>query len=243
MRIEHEGRSDTGRRENNEDAWLALPERGLYAVADGMGGYEGGEVASRLALASLQTYFELLGEDGLGLCEPGGEGVARERVALAIRIADREVSRRARGRLSKMGTTLACLFLQGDRALIAHVGDSRVYRMRDGELEALTRDHSLYSEMESAGLAGLPPRTSFHFSNVITQALGQGPDVRPDVTLVSVLPGDRFLLCSDGVTDVLDEESIAWFLTRTEGTARELVEGAYDHGGLDNITAVVVTAR
>lgn len=243
MRIQHDGRSDVGRRENNEDAHLALPSTGLYAVADGMGGYEGGEVASRLALASLQTYFEMLGEGGLGLTDDSpSERVALERMALALRIADREVARRAVGPLSKMGTTLASLVIQGRRALIAHVGDSRVYRMRDGELEQLTRDHSLYAEMEASGFQGLPPRRAFHFSNIITQALGQGPDVKPDVRVEAILPGDRFLLCTDGLSDVLDEESAAWTLTRTEGVADALVQAAYDRGSSDNITALVVTA-
>lgn len=241
MRMHHDGRSETGRRDNNEDGLLALPECGLYAVADGMGGYEGGEVASRLALGSLQTYFELLGDDGVGLDPEGPEDVARERMALAIRIADREVGRRATGTLAKMGTTLATLVIQNGHAMIAHVGDSRVYRMREGELDALTRDHSLHAEMESTGMSVLPPRRRFRLSNVITQALGQGPDVRPDIRIESVLPGDRFLLCTDGVTDALDEESIAWLLTRTHGVAQALVDAAHENGSMDNITALVVT--
>ena len=238
MRIEHHGRTDTGRRDNNEDGLIALSEHGLYAVADGMGGYEGGEVASRLALASLQAYFELLGQGGLGLDE--SEDVALERMGLAVRIADREVTRRATGRLSKMGTTLACVVVQGTRALIAHVGDSRVYRLRDGEVERLTRDHSLVAEMEAAGLTGASQR-GMPFSNIITQALGQGPDARPDLRVEELMPGDRFLLCSDGVTDALDDEAIAWALTSNEDPADAVVDASYMAGSADNITALVLT--
>ena len=240
MRMEHDGRSETGRRSNNEDSLVALPALGLYAVADGMGGYEGGEVASRVALASLASYFELLGDGGLGLGE--SEEIAKERMGLAIRIADREVRRRAVGSLGKMGTTLAAIAIHGNRALIAHVGDSRVYRLRDGEVEALTRDHSLYAEMESAGVPGLPPRRRFRLSNVITQALGQGPDAVPDLRVEEVLPGDRFLVATDGLTDVLDEEALAWLMTRTRGPAAALVDAAYHSGSQDNITAIVIAA-
>ena len=238
MRIDHQARTYVGRRENNEDALLVLPERGLFAVADGMGGYEGGEIASRLALASLRTYFEMLGPEGLGLADAE---VAHERMALAIRIAHRDVERRAEGALAQMGTTLASLVIENGVAMIAHVGDSRVYRLRDGEIMPLTRDHSLVAEMEAAGLVGIH-RSAFTLGNVITQALGQGPEVRPGLLVEEVLAGDRFLLCSDGLTDVLDDEAIAWTLTRNDDVAEALVDAAYDHDSSDNITAIVVTA-
>lgn len=239
MRIGHESRSDTGRRSNNEDAVLALPERGLFAVADGMGGYEGGEVASGLALASIKTYFEMLGDEGLGLHRES-LNVARERMRLAIRLADREVSRRAVGRLRKMGTTLACVAIDGDLALVAHVGDSRVYRLRENHLEALTLDHSLYAHMQATGLTGVSPRGRFPLSNVITQSIGQGPVAVPDMKIHTLLPGDRLLLCTDGLSDVLDDDTIAWLMTRNRDVAAELVEAAADHGSRDNITALVL---
>ncbi|MCA9610044.1 MAG: serine/threonine-protein phosphatase [Myxococcales bacterium] len=244
MRILHEGVSITGRRSNNEDAVLELPERGLFAVADGMGGYEGGEVASKAALASLQAYCDMLDHTGLGLSQmgtPEGERIARERLELGIRIADREVRRRAVGDLRKMGTTLAALAVGPTKAMVAHVGDSRVYRMREGEVIALTRDHSLINEMKTAGL-GATEADHFRLKNIITQALGQGRTVMPDLTAVEVLPGDRFLLCSDGLSDVLDDEAIAWAMTSKHDVARALVDAAYAAGSYDNITALVVTA-
>jgi len=243
MRIEHRGVTITGRRDNNEDALLELPERGLYAVADGMGGYEGGEVASKAALASLQTYCEMLGDDGFGLEEDDEhQSVARERVGLAIRIADREVRRRATGPLRRMGTTLACMVVGNGQALIAHVGDSRVYRMREGEVVAMTHDHSLLNEMTAGGLVGAGDAARhYRLRNIITQALGQGREVVPDVSVEPALPGDKFLLCSDGLTDVLDERAIALGLSRKRRSAEALVESAYDAGSHDNITALVVT--
>lgn len=241
MRIRDEGCSIVGRRENNEDALLALPAEGFYAVCDGMGGYEGGEVASKLTLASLQAYFEVLGDEA-ALQPPEedpGATLAKERLGLAIRIAHREVRRRATGELRQMGTTLACLVMAGDQALIAHVGDSRVYRLRDGEVARLTRDHSLVAEMEANG--GITTHAS-NLAGIITQALGQGATVRPDYRLEEVLPGDRFLLCSDGLSDVLSDDEIAWGLSRTSGVAESLCQAAYDLGSTDNITALVVTA-
>lgn len=244
MGIHHESASICGRRQANEDALLELPERGLFAVADGMGGYAGGEVASRAAIASLSAYCDLLGDAGFGLAGADAMSldVARERLALAVRIADREVRRRAVGELARMGTTIACLAIGDERAMTVHVGDSRVYRLREGDVVALTRDHSLWNEMEAAGMAGVAEHSSFRFHNIITQALGQGSDAKPEIGDSSFLPGDRFLLCSDGLSDVLDEESIAWLLTSKTDVARRLVDAAYEAGSTDNITALVVTA-
>ncbi|MBX3268925.1 MAG: serine/threonine-protein phosphatase [Sandaracinaceae bacterium] len=244
MRILHDGVSITGRRSNNEDALLELPDRGLFAVADGMGGYEGGEIASKAALASLAAYCELLDDSGLGVRDlerPDGERVVKERLARAIEVADREVRRRAVGTLSRMGTTLACLAVGPTRAAIAHVGDSRVYRLREGEVIGLTRDHSLVNEMRAAGLSAAIGGGGTRLKNIITQALGQGREVSPDLRVVDVLPGDRFLLCSDGLTDVLDDEAIGWAMTSKHRVARALTDAAYAAGSHDNITALVVT--
>jgi serine/threonine protein phosphatase PrpC len=236
MKFHHHTHSNIGRRSNNEDALVAAPEIGFYAVADGMGGYEGGEVASRVALESLIGYFERLGEGELDI--EGDAGLAVAQMKMAVRLADRAVQRQCVGELSDMGTTIACLIVQGDRALIAHVGDSRVYQMREGELRLLTRDHSLVAELEAAGMIA-----ASHLSHVITQALGHGPDAKPDVRVVDVLPGDRFLMCTDGLTDSLNMDEIGLELQHSKDAAKALVDLAYEMGSLDNITAVVVSAR
>jgi serine/threonine protein phosphatase PrpC len=241
MRIQHQSRSDRGRRGNNEDAMLVRPDIGLFAVADGMGGYEGGEIASRVALESLESYFQLLGPEGqLGIgADPE---LATGRLSLGIRIADRSIRREAKGKLAQMGTTLACLIAQDEHVALAHVGDSRIYRLRRGYIEALTRDHSLYAEMEAAGFPGLPPRRQCSFTHVVTQALGQGPDARPDVRIEDLEEGDVLVLCSDGLSDVLDEEQIAALLESSDEPADALVEAAYTRGSTDNITVIVVRA-
>lgn len=234
MRIQHSARSVTGRRSNNEDAYAAAPRIGLFAVADGMGGYEGGEVASRTALESLVAYLERV--EALDIANDAR--TAMHHVRMAIRMADREVQRRAVGELAEMGTTIACMLVQGSHAVLAHVGDSRIYRLREGEIALLTRDHSLVAEMEAAGLSA-----AAHHTHIITQALGQGPAARPDVRVIEVLPGDRFLLCTDGLTDVLSPGEITDGMAQSKKPAEVLVDTAYAMGSHDNITAMIVTAR
>ncbi|MGF1467464.1 MAG: PP2C family protein-serine/threonine phosphatase [Sandaracinaceae bacterium] len=239
MRFLHSQATHIGRRDNNEDQLLLRPTQGLYAVADGMGGYEGGEVASRLALETLDGYVERA--NGAMVLDAVDGGLMRGQLELAIRMADRAVRRAAQGGLSRMGTTLAMLVVQDDRALVAHVGDSRVYRLRDRELEPLTRDHSLSAELEAAGFQGpTVGRSSTPFGHVVTQALGQGRSIQPDFRLVSVRPGDAFLVCSDGLTDVLADDDLEAMLGEDEVTAGSLVRLAFELGGHDNITAILL---
>lgn len=235
MRITHGSHTDTGRRSNNEDALIAAPDLGFFAVADGMGGTEGGEVASALALDTLHRYFERVG-DGLDLVSEPGAALAQMR--MAIRMAHRAVQRAAVGSLRDMGTTVVCLLVRGERALVAHVGDSRVYLARDGELSQLTRDHSLVAAMEAAGMPASP-----ELAHIITQAVGQGADAQPDLSIVDVQEGDRFLLATDGLTDALDDDAIRRGLSRSKDAARALATAAYEAGSRDNITALVVQAR
>ena len=235
MRIEHDCWTDVGRRDDQEDAYLAAPEHGLFAVADGMGGYEGGEIASRLALSAVQDFFERL-DDGLGLTDDAPTAIAR--MGVSLRMADRAVSRRARGRLKNMGTTIASAVFEGSQILLGHVGDSRVYRLREGEVDQLTRDHSLLAEMANAGVAARR-----HLSSIITQAIGAGPPAAPDLAVHPIVEGDRYLLCTDGLSDVLNDEAIGWGLSSTRGAAHALVEAAFHAGSTDNITAVVLTAH
>lgn len=239
------GASDVGRRKNNEDALLVAPEHGLWVVADGMGGYDGGEVAARTAVDSLARYFGKLGPEGLGThLDEDDYALAKSRVDLSLRIAHREILRRKTGRLAQMGCTIALLATQGSRAVIAHVGDSRVYLLRNRRLCALTRDHSLYAEFESTGTKILPPRSSCGFTHVVTRALGAPGDSRPDVSTEEVRPGDVFLLCSDGLTDVIPDLRLEALLNQSpaEELPERLCAEAYGAGGSDNITVLLVEA-
>jgi serine/threonine protein phosphatase PrpC len=228
-----------GRRAHNEDRHLADEGRGLFAVADGMGGHEGGAVASRIALESLRTYFA-----GWRPTRPGRSDARPDvEVGLAVRAANSAVRRCRRGRLSAMGSTVAALFIQSGSAVVGHLGDSRVYRLREGQLERLTRDHSLAELVREQGVDDV---TAKRVAHLLTRSLGHSPEtVLPDLRTEKVARGDVYLLCSDGLTDVLGDELIASMLGRSgpNAAAVTLVEAAYAAGSGDNITALVVEIR
>lgn len=243
MRIEHAAATHVGRRSNNEDAYCAAPELGLFAVADGMGGYEGGEVASRVAIDTLAGFYRRNAEDDnttwpFGL--EAGRSLAENMLSVAIRLADAEVAARKTGRLAAMGSTVAAIAVDGPRVVIGHVGDSRVYRLRDGRITQVTRDHSLYQDMVSAGMS-VPPREQFPHANVITRALGMKPPVKVDLATQDARSGDVYLLCTDGLIEAVRDERIREVLStmRPPEAARALVSEAYEGGGRDNITVVV----
>lgn len=237
------GYTHVGRRPNNEDAFAAIERFGLALIADGMGGYEGGEIASQTVIETIVAFFERMSPPGdLGLDDAREDcALARSRMDLAMRIAHGEIGRRKVGALANMGSTAAAVVVQHGRALIAHVGDSRAYRLRGGRLEPLTRDHSLYAEMQAAG-AGLPPPERCSFHHVITRGLGVAGDSRPDIRVESVLPGDLFLLTTDGVTDVVGDEAIAAWARKEEPSVlpERLVQAAWDANSHDNATVVAL---
>jgi protein phosphatase len=225
------GLSHAGRkRRHNEDSYVIEPP--LFAVADGMGGARAGEVASGLAAAALK--------------EPGEDGASgEERVAALIREANRRVFRRAAEdqEAAGMGTTMTVALVESDRVAIGHVGDSRAYLVRDGRLEQLTDDHSLVAELVRSGRL-TPEEAEIHPQrSVITRAVGTEPDVDVDTFSVQGNSGDLFLICSDGLTDMVDEGAILQAVERNRGdldeTAKALVGAANRGGGEDNITVVV----
>lgn len=253
MHIESCACTAVGRRDSNEDALLHLPGiaegLGLFAVADGMGGYEGGEVASHLVVETMEEVFRRYLTEKETTCPfLSAEHKSRQEslLAAAIRLAHGAVAARRSGRLANMGSTVAALVVAEREAILAHVGDSRVYRLRDGRFTQLTRDHSLFEEVRAAGGAQqMESKRDCPFANVITRALGLSDRAEPDVDTVPVLHGDIFLLCSDGLSDPLTDEELARLLAscQTEGlvsATRRLVQAAYDAGGKDNITAVTV---
>jgi protein phosphatase len=246
------GATDIGQRDHNEDHILVRPELGLFLLADGAGGHNAGNVASALATTTVANVFETSATtladrpevDDLGLWT-----IAR-RVAAAIRRANREVIDVAKktAKYQGMGTTIVALAFspEGDIAHIAHVGDSRCYRLRGGLLEALTVDHSLvvdvlemYPDAQDEILARVP-------RHVVTRALGMEESVRVSARSLKVLAGDLYLLCSDGLTDVLDDWRIEEMLSeqRTpDDHVRVLIEAALAAGGQDNIAVVVVACH
>jgi serine/threonine protein phosphatase PrpC len=223
--LSHAGR----KRRQNEDAYVLEPP--LFAVADGMGGARAGEIASSLAAAALQ--------------ESDGNGASGEaRVAALIEEANRRVFRRATEdrEASGMGTTMTVALVEEDRVAIGHVGDSRAYLIREGRLEQLTDDHSLVAELVRSGKL-TPEEAEIHPQRaVITRAVGTEPDVDVDTFSVQGEPGDLFLICSDGLTDMVDEETILGAVEQNRGdltaAAKELVNAANRVGGEDNITVV-----
>lgn len=233
-----------GRRHNNEDALLVAPDAGLFAVADGMGGYEGGEVASSLALAEVAAFVRSFHDDrertwpfAADLTRSPAENVLDQ----AIRLAHRSVLEARNPQCPRMGTTIAALYDAGDRVAFAHVGDSRIYRWRRGRLVALTTDHSVVAELRAAGVLG-PEEAPKHLRNYVTRALGVEGWLRPTVGLDVPEEGDRYLLCTDGICGFVSAPDIAEELgfPSRQGAAERLVHLALQRGSTDNITAVVV---
>jgi PPM family protein phosphatase len=222
--------TDTGRkRRHNEDAYVAEPP--LFAVADGMGGAQAGELASSLAAAALKDSQE-----------PGGGG--QERVDELIQQANRRVYERQSqdAAVSGMGTTMTVALVEDGRVAIGHVGDSRAYLIRGGSLEQLTEDHSLVAELVRSGKLSPEEAEGHPQRSVITRALGTDPDVDVDTFSVETEPGDLFLICSDGLTSMVDDETILAEVARNrddlKGAAKALVRAANRGGGEDNITVV-----
>jgi protein phosphatase len=225
--------SDTGKkRRRNEDSYVVAPP--LFAVADGMGGAQAGEVASKLAAAALED-------------TDSGSSKGRERVVSLIQEANRRVYERAHAdpATSGMGTTMTVALVEGQVVTIGHVGDSRAYLVRAGHLEQLTEDHSLVNELLKSGKLSPQEAVTHPQRSVITRAVGTDPDVDVDAFTVDALVGDVFLLCSDGLTDMVDDDGILDLVERhhddLDRLAKSLVSAANRGGGEDNITVIAFT--
>lgn len=238
MHITSAGRTDVGViRSGNEDSYLMVPDRGIFVVADGMGGHAAGEVASDMAVHYVARELDSL--RGLG-----DEQVA-ERMRGAIRTANGAIFQRTLTEHDKrgMGTTVTALTLFESRFLIGQVGDSRAYLLRDNKLSQLTKDHSYVQEQVDAGYLTPEQARTHPYSNVITRCVGANSDVMPDIYVGSVRPRDVFLLASDGLTGMLEDYQLAELLSperMPEDEVDSLIAEANRHGGLDNITAVIV---
>ena len=245
-------RTDTGRvREHNEDAVFANPHLGFVVLADGMGGYNAGEVASSMATTRLASELEsaLAARAPHATDGPGGEAFAGQCLRDAVADANAAIFQAAQDEAgyAGMGTTLVAALFFDDRVAVAHVGDSRLYRLRDGTLSLLTHDHSLLQEQIDSGLLSAEEARYSLNRNLVTRALGVDPLVEVDLAEHLVLPDDLYLLCSDGLNDMVPDEEIALALQTLSGhlelAATQLVEMANDQGGRDNVSVILVKVR
>ncbi len=247
-RVKACGLSDVGMtRTHNEDCFEIDAAHHLYVVADGMGGHSHGEIASRIAVETIRTSVAQAAKAD-GLPRPGQDpGARRSTAALtaAIRLAHDRVLAAIRddASLQGMGTTVAGMLVDRQGAVVAHVGDSRVYRARDGRLELLTQDHTWVNEQVVAGYLSEEQARVHPLKNVVTRALGGDGEVVVDAREVALAPGDVYLLCSDGLTTMLSDRDIERELASGRGieeSCHRLVTEANAHGGVDNITIVLL---
>ena len=228
--VEQAGRTDVGRqRTANEDSLVVQPP--LFAVADGMGGAKAGEVASAVAVQAVEGARES-GEPA----EAQLAGIVRDANRRIYDLAVADESRRG------MGTTLTLAKVHGDEVSLAHVGDSRAYRLRDGELSQLTRDHSLVAELERSGQITAEAAEHHPQRSIITRALGPEPDVEVDTYTLTGRDGDVFLICSDGLTSMISDDEVGSILrsaSTLDDAADALVRAANQSGGKDNITVIL----
>lgn len=223
-------RTDVGYvRDHNEDSLIIIPP--LFAVADGMGGHEAGEVASEITVNTL--------------AELAPDHIDAEGLTAAVEAANYNVMKAPRQGVGRdgMGTTLTAAMLEGERLLIAQVGDSRAYLLHNGNLQQITRDHSLMADLIEAGQI-TPEEARVHPNrSVITRAIGSDIHMRPDIYELNVSAGDRLLLCSDGLSTMVSDHAIQAIMRRQEDPqmcADELVNAALENGGVDNVTVIVV---
>lgn len=240
MELKVGARSDVGMiRSGNEDNFFAEADerRGVFVVADGMGGHAAGEVASEMAV-------QIVARNLLGLATVLDRAAA-EKLEQAMRDANRAIYDRMLAEVDKqgMGTTASVLVLSDNQFLIGQIGDSRIYLLRDGALTQLTKDHSYVQEQVDAGLL-TPEQARYHpYSNVITRCVGASESVEADIYEGEMKPGDVFLLASDGLTGMVDDRRLQAMLLARSGPGRivdALIAEANGRGGLDNITAIVI---
>jgi protein phosphatase len=240
MKIVSFALSDVGRvRRENQDSSGHFPDRNLFVVADGMGGHKGGKQASEIAVATIAERL-------VAAPDSGPLADRTERLVEAVRDANRRIVERGarESDLNRMGTTLVALLLQEDEGAVVHVGDSRAYRLRDGELAQLTTDHTLVADLLRANEISEAEVSTHPYRHVLTRALGAAEDVKADVCRLDVRRGDVYVLCSDGVSGMLSQSEIlavvSAHLDDPEALCRELIAAANQAGGKDNATAIVV---
>ena len=251
MRLSWAVRTDPGlRRSSNEDSFCTRADLGLFVVADGMGGHVAGEVASRIAVETIQTFIgETAGADKNRTWPfPFEPAISLDgnRLKAAFRLANRQIANAMTDSadLRGMATTASAILAGKDHASVAHVGDSRIYVLRDGALDQITNDHSWVEEQVRAGTLTPSAARQHPWRNVVTRALAGGEDPEIDVVELTPQMGQRFLLCSDGLSTVVPHDTIARILGQSgvtlEAVCQGLIAAANEGGGPDNITTLVL---
>lgn len=248
MRIEFAGDTHVGmKREHNEDSLLIMPEEDLFIVADGMGGHASGEVASKLAVDTVKAFYSDTGQDE-DITWPFRTGLeddyAANRLVTSIKLANRRIfeASTAQAQLRGMGTTAVGIAVAQDTLYVAHVGDSRCYRFHNGKLELITEDHSLLNDFRRSLHLTPEEEANFPHKNIIVRALGMKATVDVDMQKLSPAVGDIYLLCSDGLTGEVEDETIEKILGEVqdlEEACHQLVQLANENGGRDNVTVIL----
>lgn len=251
MEIRASGLSDVGlKREGNEDFFSIEASSNLYVVADGMGGHLAGEVASRVAVEMIKKSFNAWVEQQTGGEELYGNSdpsltIRGNYISSGIRLANRVIYEMAldHEEYQGMGTTVSMIHVTPDLVIAANVGDSRIYLIRDGRIERLSKDHTLVSEQVEMGMMTEEEAETSPLRHVLTKNLGSGEDVEPDIYEIQPFNHDRFVLCSDGLTDLVSDEEILEMTcdeNEPETLCRRFIEKALQRGGHDNTTVIAV---
>ena len=235
-------------RSHNEDSVAADAANGVVVLADGMGGYNAGEVASGMATTVIVTEMQqmLTKVQPYEVDEKTGQQVAAKLVRDQVLKANTSIYQAAQSQpqYAGMGTTLVVCLFYDNRVLVAHLGDSRLYRLRDGAFTQVTRDHSLLQEQIDSGLITLEQAKHAQHKNLVTKALGIDPSVEPEIHEYPTKPGDIYLLCSDGLCDMVEDDDIGMavqtFANNLKMAASHLVQMANDNGGRDNVSVILV---
>lgn len=245
-------RSDPGMvRSNNEDSVMANPMRGFAVLADGMGGYNAGEVASGMATALLGTELEkaFLQREPSSKDASSGKSWAQLTLETEMARVNGAIYQAAQSQpqYAGMGTTLVVGVFHDNKVTVAHIGDSRLYRLRGDDFQQITRDHSLLQEQIDSGLITVEQARHSQNKNLVTRAVGIDPEVAAEIHDHEVLPGDVYLFCSDGLNDMVEDDEIAMTLgalaANLELCATQLVQMANDNGGRDNVSVILVKVK
>ena len=235
-------------RSNNEDSIASISEKGLVVLADGMGGYNAGEVASGMATTVITTELRqwLDQHEPQELDPQSGQKAAQKILQEQVAKANTSIYQAAQSQpqYAGMGTTLVIALFYDNKMMVAHIGDSRLYRMRGDEFSQVTKDHSLLQEQIDAGMLTKEQAKHSANKNLVTRALGIDPAVEPEIREYDTMPGDIYLLCSDGLSDMVSDEDIGMALqalgANLQLAAQQLVQMANDNGGRDNISVILI---